>query len=67
VDKRVFTVSQFCEAYGIGRTKLYQLFDEGRGPTTVRVGRRVLIPADAAETWLRQLEKPADNPASAPA
>lgn len=38
-------VNDFCMAFGIGRTKFYQLVNEGR-IKTVKLGSRTLIPAD---------------------
>ena len=51
VEPRAYRVNDFCEAYGIGRTKLYELINDGV-IRTVLVGGRRLIPADAAEALL---------------
>ena len=36
------TISEACEATGLGRSKLYELISEGRLDTT-RIGRRRLV------------------------
>jgi len=56
IDKRAFRVDEFCEAYGIGRSGVYKLLKEGKLPSVVIAGRRV-IPKDAAEALLRSSEK----------
>jgi len=53
----MFTIKQFCESHGFSRASLYNLWNEGRGPKTVRVGRRVMITAEAAAAWRRQLDE----------
>ena len=50
-----YTVADFCAAYSISRPFLYRLWSEGRGPRSVKLGRRVLIRAEDAENWLRNL------------
>jgi len=48
-----FTISQFCNAVGISRRMLYTLWERKQGPPRVAVGKRVLIPRQGAEAWLR--------------
>lgn len=52
----VFTVNSFCEAHCISRTHLYALEKAGCGPRRMKVGRRVLITAEAARAWRAQME-----------
>jgi excisionase family DNA binding protein len=52
--RRAFSVHEFCVRYGIGRTNAYQEIAAGR-LRAVKVGRRTLIPYDAAEAWLAAL------------
>lgn len=52
---KAYTVSQLLLAYPISRSTLYREWSEGRGPKRITIGRKVLIPIDAAESWLRQL------------
>jgi excisionase family DNA binding protein len=50
-DARAYRVNDFCRLYGIGRSGLYKLLKEGKLPSVVIAGRR-LIPRDAAEALL---------------
>lgn len=52
--KRALHVDEFCERYGIGRTKAFSEMAEGR-LRSVAVGRRRLIPVEAAEAWFASL------------
>ena len=49
---RAYRVNDFCRLYGIGRSGVYKLLKEGKLPSVVIAGRRV-IPRDAAEALLR--------------
>jgi hypothetical protein len=51
VTVRTYTISQFVSAFNVSRSALYRLWNEKKGPAFMRVGRRVLIPVDAAEAW----------------
>ena len=42
------TIPQFCVDHGISRTLAYELIKSGRGPRLMKLGRRVLISAEAA-------------------
>jgi hypothetical protein len=53
-EKRAFSIAAFCENYGIGRTSAYEEIAAGR-LQVVKAGKRTLVPADAAESWLRNL------------
>jgi excisionase family DNA binding protein len=55
-DPRAYRVNDFCRLYGIGRSGVYKLLKEGKLPSVVIAGRR-LIPRDAAEALLRGGEK----------
>lgn len=49
---RAYGVRDFCKAFGVSRSTVYNLMADGR-LRTVRVAGRRLIPADAAEALLR--------------
>lgn len=49
-----YTVDGFCRAFGIGRTKTYELLACGKLPAK-KLGKRTLILRSDAETWLRSL------------
>jgi excisionase family DNA binding protein len=58
----MFSVAEFCRAHGISRGTFYKLLAEGRGPIAVKIGRRTLISAEAAEAWRRRMEQEAAQP-----
>ncbi len=49
----LYTVEQFCEATGIGRTKVFELMGSGE-LETIRIGRCRRIPVSAAMRWIDQ-------------
>lgn len=51
------TVAQFCADHNISRTHFYQLIKDGKGPRLMKLGRRVLISAEAAADWRRDMER----------
>jgi excisionase family DNA binding protein len=53
-EKRVFSVAEFCNRYGVGRTTTYEEIKAGR-LQAVKAGKRTLVTADAAESWLKSL------------
>lgn len=52
---RVYTIQEFGQRYKLGRTKIWQLFKDGR-LKAVSVGSKRLIRADDAEAWLSSLQ-----------
>ncbi len=51
-----YSVSEFCREHGISRGLFYQLLKDGKGPKTMKLGRRTLISREAAEEWRRRME-----------
>lgn len=51
------TVAEFCEEHRISKGMLYKLWDDGKGPRRMKIGRKVLISAEAAAEWRKQLEE----------
>ncbi len=51
-----YGIAEFCRDARICRSKLYDLLKEGRGPKTIKIGRRRLILVDSAQRWLDELE-----------
>lgn len=49
---RTYSIKLFCQSYGLSRSTLYRLWEHRQGPAYMMVGRRRLIPVDAAEAWL---------------
>jgi excisionase family DNA binding protein len=54
VEKRAFSISEFCSRYGVGRTTAYVEIKAKR-LQIVKAGKRTLVPADSAESWLKSL------------
>ena len=53
VERRAYRINDFCRAFGLGRTKVYELIGSGK-LKTVTIGGRRLVPCDAAEALLNQ-------------
>lgn len=53
-QRRAYDLKGFCEIFSIGRTKVYQEIREGK-LKTLKVGRRTIITAQAADEWLNSL------------
>jgi excisionase family DNA binding protein len=49
-----FDIKSFCALYSIGRSTVYKEIAAGRLAIR-KVGKRTLIPADAAEAWFASL------------
>jgi len=52
-ERLAYRVDDFCHAFGLGRTKTYELINAGVLKTVVVGGRR-LIPRESAEALLKQ-------------
>jgi excisionase family DNA binding protein len=50
--RRALSVKDFCDAYGLSRTTVYELIKDGKLPD-VRIGAKRIIPVDAAEALLK--------------
>ncbi|MGY2986490.1 MULTISPECIES: hypothetical protein [unclassified Bradyrhizobium] len=55
-SKSAFSIAEFCADHSISRFLLQDLIEAGRGPKIMRVGRRVLISAEAARAWRKRME-----------
>jgi excisionase family DNA binding protein len=47
LEKLAYTVPEFCEATGIGKTSLYELINEGKLKAIKAAGRRLILKSDA--------------------
>ena len=56
ISRPTSTIAQFLADHNISRTHLHNLQKAGKGPRVMRVGRRVLISAEAAAEWRRRME-----------
>jgi hypothetical protein len=53
-DRRAaYTVSEFCDAHRISRSKLYQLWSADLGPRFIQIGTKKIITTEAAANWRR--------------
>lgn len=55
-SRRAYAVREFCEAYRISRSALYDEWRRGTGPRTIKVGKRTLVSVEAADEWRRAKE-----------
>lgn len=53
-EKVAFDINEFCEAFGVGRSFVYQELAEGRLKAK-KVGRKNLITKQQADEWLAAL------------
>ncbi len=53
MEKLVYTVRETANVLNVGMNKAYELIQQKQIPY-VRVGRRILIPKNALENWLKQ-------------
>lgn len=53
VERLGYDVQEFARAVGLGRSLAYELVRRGE-VAAFRVGRRIVIPREAAEEWLRR-------------
>ena len=56
VDKKTYTIPEFCDVHNISCSTLYKLLKAGLGPRIMKAGRRTLISFKAAEDWRIRLE-----------
>jgi hypothetical protein len=59
-----YSIAEFCRAHRVSKALVYLLLKRGDGPAIMKVGRRTLISAEAAEEWRRRMEnaRPAHQP-----
>ena len=53
MDKKFLTVNDLRELLGIGRNQVYTLVSRADFPS-VRIGQRILIPADLLDQWVNE-------------
>ena len=52
--KRLISIRAFCDAYGVGRTRTYDLIAAGK-LHAVKNGPRTMIDVESAEQWAASL------------
>lgn len=66
-NRLTYTVPEVADLLGLSARTIYRAVTEGRLPS-IRLGHRVLIPAQALQTWIAQgtlMPEPARNVAAA--
>lgn len=53
-QREAISVSEFCERYGVGRTKAYELFNSQEVEVR-KMGTRTLVSRRSAERWFESL------------
>ncbi len=53
--KLLLTIPDCCARLGLGRSKIYQLINDGSIPV-VRIGKSVRVEAKALEEWVARLQ-----------
>ena len=56
IDKDCYSIAEFCHRHSISRTHYFLIRADGLGPREIRIGGKVLISREAAETWRRERE-----------
>lgn len=56
-EKRNLSIQEFLTAYGLSKSNFYRLLADGKGPKTLKLGKRRLVPVAEAETWIAQFEQ----------
>jgi len=56
VQPAVYTIAEWCEAFRVSRGHFYNLLRRGEGPRVLRLGRRVVISAEATAEFVRRSE-----------
>lgn len=51
----LISIQQFCAAYAVGRTRAYELLNDGE-IEAIKSGYRTLILMDSVEAWLQRLQ-----------
>ena len=55
-ERTACSVNQFCESHSVSRSLFYRMLSEGWGPAIMKVGRKTLVSAEAAQEWRERME-----------
>ena len=55
--KPSYSVTDLCDLANISKALFYKSVRNGWGPRITKIGRRTIITAEAAETWLKEMEE----------
>ena len=56
LEADAMSIETFCARHGISRATFYLMRADGRAPTMMKVGTRILVSREAAEAWRRKME-----------
>jgi hypothetical protein len=56
MDPTTYSLSETARLAGISKSSLFRLRRAGKGPAVVKLGRRVVVRAEALTAWLSDLE-----------
>jgi predicted DNA-binding transcriptional regulator AlpA len=56
IERRSYTISEWCQAHGFSRVFFYKLLKEGDAPLTIGTGKRTRISVQADERWVKRQE-----------
>lgn len=51
---RLLRVQELVEITGIQRFRWYELFEQGKGPKHMRIGKTIRVPEDALVKWIEE-------------
>ena len=54
---RLLTITEFVHLYRISRRTWYRLAKRGETPHTIKIGKRTMIPLDAADYWANATDR----------
>lgn len=57
INDTVLTLAEAADTLRISRRHLAKLFAEGKGPPTIKLGRRAIVRRIALDQWLAGAEK----------
>jgi len=60
-EKDAYTPDEFCARNAISKSKLYELWRNGRGPEVMKDAQWVRISKEAAAEWRQRLTAPHDE------
>jgi len=61
MEKKAYSIGEFCDQHGICRATFYNLRKQGIGPRIMKVGGRILISEEAAAGWRQNMESAAGD------
>lgn len=57
MNTQALSINEFCKQYGFSRSMFYKLKEQGKGPKTYNLGKKVFISKEAAEEWQKEIAR----------